>query len=148
MPLIAHSQWLPIVNHRGEKQGDLRVHLTPTKANFKEALTPSDNPDNLLKKDHHFKLMIEQARGLMDCPNKNVKVMYSFSNEEGKRSTPEAKGKKFDPKFSEEHNFTLKSISETDVTYLCKDAICFEVWGEIDDVEEADVAEAVAMELP
>ena len=99
-------------------------------------------------KPHHFKLSIEQARGLMECPNRNVRIEYTFSNEEGKRSTPEAKGKKFDPKFNEEHLFTIKSVSDTDVTYLCKDAICFEVWGEIDDVEEADVTEAVAMELP
>ena len=32
------SQWVPIVSHRGEKQGELRVHLTPTKSDFKTAL--------------------------------------------------------------------------------------------------------------
>ncbi len=81
----------------------------------------------------------------MDCPNKNVRVEYTFSNEEGKRTTPPAQGKKFDPKFNEVYDFKLNGLSELDLTYLCKDAICFEVWGEIDDVEEADVAEAVAM---
>ena len=102
----------------------------------------------LLGKPLHFTLTIEQARGLMDCPNKNVRVEFTFSDEEGKRTTPVAKGKKFDPKFNEDHSFTIKSVTQNDVTYLCKDAICFEVWGEIDDVEEADVAEAVSMELP
>ena len=144
----ACSEWVPIVNYRGEKQGELRVHLTPTQADFKTPLHPTDKADTLVGKDHHFKLTIEQARGLMDCPNKNVRIEYTFSNEEGKRSTGVCKGKKFDPKFNEEYNFTLTSMSEMELTYLCKDAICFEVWGEADDVEEADVAEAVAMELP
>ena len=102
------------------------MHLTATKANFKEALTISQKPDDLMGKPHHFKLIIEQARGLMDCPNKDVQIEYSYSNEEGKRKTPKAKGKKFDPKFGEEHNFTLSAVTEQELVYLCKDAICFE----------------------
>jgi len=144
----ACSQWVPVVDHRGTKQGELRVHLTPTAADFKTACSPTADPDSLLGKDHFFKLTIEQARGLMDCPNKNVRVEYTFSNEEGKRSTPAAQGKKFDPKFHETHDFTIKNVAQQDLTYLCKDAIKFEVWGEIEDVDETDVAEAVAMELP
>ena len=142
------SQWIPIVSHRGEKQGELRVHLTPTKADFKTALNVTDKPDEMVGKAHHFRLTIEQARGLMDCPNKNVRVEYTFSDEEGKRTTPAAQGKKFDPKFHESHDFKIAKMTDKDLLYLQKDAICFEVWGEIDDVEEADVAEAVAMELP
>jgi len=142
------SQWVPVVNYRGEKQGELRVHLTPMKSDFKTELQPSATPDSILGKPHHFRLTVEQARGLMDCPNRNVRVEYTFSDEGTKRTTPTAQGKKFDPKFNEVHDFTLPSVTEKELTYLCKDAICFEVWGEIDDVEEADVAEAVAMELP
>ena len=142
------SQWVPIVNYRGEKQGEIRAHITPTEKDFKTPLKPTDNPDSMLGKPLHFELHIEQARGLMDCPNKNTRIEYTFSDEEGKRTTPTCSGKKFDPKFGEKFTFTIPKVSERDLTYLCKDAICFEMWGEIDDVEEADVAEAVAMELP
>ena len=142
------SQWIPIVNYRGEKQGEIRAHLTPTEKDFKTPLKPTDNPETLLDKELHFELHIEQARGLMDCPNKNTRIEYTFSDEDGKRTTPVCSGKKFDPKFGERHTFTISKVKGRDLIYLCKDAICFEVWGEIDDVEEADVAEAVAMELP
>ena len=142
------SQWIPIVNYRGEKQGEIRAHLTPTQKDFKTPMKPTDNPESLVGQPLHFELHIEQARGLMDCPNKNTRIEYTFSDEEGKRTTPTCSGKKFDPKFGERHTFTIASVTQRDMLYLCKDAICFEVWGEIDDVEEADVAEAVAMELP
>jgi len=142
------SQWIPIVNHRGQVQGELRVHLKPTKPDMTTPLPPTDQPEKLLGKRIDFELTIEQARGLMDCPNKNVRVEYTFSDEEGTRTTPVCSGKKFDPKFNEKHSFNIPQLTERIMSYLCKDAICFEVWGEMDDVEETDVAEAVSMELP
>jgi len=144
------SQWIPIINYRGEKQGELRVHLQPFTADgkYKTPLMLHENPESLLNKPLHFTLTIEQARGLMDCPNKNVRVEYTFADEQGKRTTPAAQGKKFDPKFGESFNFAVPNVTTQELTYLCKDAIMFEIWGEVDDVEEQDVAEAIAMELP
>ena len=43
---------------------------------------------------------------------------------------------------------SLPAVDEQLVAYLCKDALCFEVWGECDDVEETGVGEAVEFEVP
>jgi len=142
------KQWVPILDHAGKKQGELSVVLKPTKPDMKSPLPPTSNPESLLGKRIDFEMTIESARGLMDCPNKNVRIEYTFSDEEGKRTTPPCQGKKFDPKFGEKHSFTLMKVEERHIAYLCKDAICFEVLGENEDVEETDVAEAISMELP
>jgi len=142
------KQWVPIYNHAGAKQGELSVVLKPTKPDMKSPLPPTSDPNSLLGKRLDFEMTIESCRGLMDCPNKNVSVEYMFKAEEGTRTTPPCSGKKFDPKFSEKHLFTLPKVEELHIAYLCKDAICFEVWGESEDVEETDVAEAISMELP
>lgn len=144
----AQAIWVPIHNFAGKREGELRVALTPTEADLKTPLKPTDNPAAMLDKPLNFTLLIEQARGLMDCANKDVRIFYTFSDEEGKRSTPPCKGKKFDPKFNETFNFQVMNCGEKMVEYLNKDAICFEVWAEAEEVPEGDVAEAISMELP
>jgi len=142
------KQWVPIYDYAGTKQGELSVVLKPTKPDGKSPLPPTNDPESLAGKPLNFELTIESARGLMECPNKNVRIEYTFSDEEGKRTTPTCQGKKFDPKFSEKHAFAIPKVEDRHIAYLCKDAICFEIWGESEDVEEGDVAEAISMELP
>ena len=88
-----------------------------------------------------------QARGLMEVANKNIYIEYTFSDDEGSHKTGIASGKKFDPKFGEEHKFEVQ-VSENMLRYIQKDAICFQVYGEYHDVDEDDIAEATQMELP
>jgi len=83
----------------------------------------------------------------MESANKNVYIEYTFSDDEGMHKTGVASGKKFDPKFGEEHKFEV-TVTENMLRYLQKDAICFTVNGEADDVDEDDIAEATQMELP
>eukprot|EP00327_Prymnesium_parvum_P006600 CAMPEP_0182806980 /NCGR_PEP_ID=MMETSP0006_2-20121128/5888_1 /TAXON_ID=97485 /ORGANISM="Prymnesium parvum, Strain Texoma1" /LENGTH=1608 /DNA_ID=CAMNT_0024932631 /DNA_START=18 /DNA_END=4844 /DNA_ORIENTATION=- len=141
------SQWLPIIDVFGVKQGELRVQLTPYEADYRTKLKPTADGEAILHKKLHFVLRIEQARGLMETANKNVYIEYLFSDQEGSHKTGVAQGKKFDPKFGEEHKFEFL-VSDTMMRYLQKDAICFQVYGEADDVDEDDIAEATQMELP
>ena len=55
---VAISEWVPIVNYRGESQGELRVHLMPESPQ-------THDPESLLGKPVSFRLSIEAVRGLM-----------------------------------------------------------------------------------
>jgi len=136
------SDWVPIANYRGERQGELRVHLKPS-------TKPTNDPDTLLGKPITFTLTVEGARDMIHCPNKNVQVDFSFADETSRRKTAVSVGRKPTHVFAGgEFELSLPPLDETHIAYLCKDALCFEVWGERDDVEEADVAEAVVFEQP
>ena len=79
-----------------------------------------------------FELTIEAVRGLIDCANRNVHVEYTWADEGYARKTDCSAGKaKFDHALSGgKHQLSLPPLDETLVAYLCKDAICFEVYGE------------------
>ena len=62
----------------------------------------------------------------MEVANKNIYIEYTFSDDEGSHKTGVAAGKKFDPKFGEEHKFEVQ-VSENMLRYLQKDAIRFQV---------------------
>jgi len=144
---VEMAQWLPIIDWSGHKVGELRVMLTAYEPDYSTKLRPTANPEAMLGKKLAFILRIEQARGLMETANKNCYIEYTFSDDEGTHKTGVANGKKFDPKFGEEHKFEV-TVSENMQRYLQKDAICFSVMGEADDVDEDDIAEATQMELP
>ena len=144
---VEMAQWIPIVDFCGIKQGELRVILTPYESDFKTKLKPTSNSEAILGQKLFFVLRIEQARGLMEAANKNVFIKYTFSDDEGEHTTGVAQGKKFDPKFGEDHKYDI-TVTDNMLRYLQKDAICFEVFGEADDVDEDDIAEATQMELP
>lgn len=110
---LALSHWIPIVDYRGESNGELRVTITPQ-------TKPSDDPDRLLGSEVSFSLTLEAARGMIDCPNEQVHVEYWVAGEKGKRKTSEgtsAKGSKFEPKFGETHEITLPKLTEELVSY-------------------------------
>ena len=134
------TEWIPILNYRAEKLGELRVHITPK-------TKPNNDPDSLLGKKAAFTLKIEAARGLISCPNKKVRIEYTFAHENFMRKTGEGTGKKFEPRFDAVEELSLDCSSADEVAYLCKDAVCFSVHAEVDDVEEAE-AVAVEMEEP
>lgn len=50
---------------------------------------PTDKPDSMLGLPVRFKLIVVQARGLIDCPNKNVHVEFTFADEAAPRVTPQ-----------------------------------------------------------
>lgn len=66
----------------------------------------------------------------METANKNVYIEYDFLDGKGGRKTGVASGKKFDPKFGEEHKFEL-TVGEPMLRYLQSSAICFKVFGEV-----------------
>ena len=139
---VPMSEWVPIVDYRSEKHGELCIQLKPR-------ARPTNDPDTLLGKDVRFDLTIEAARGLLGCPSKNVRVEFSWANEEVKRkSTAADGGKKFEPRFGDTHELAIERVGEVQIAYLCKDAICFEVYGEPEDVAEEGVREAIEMEVP
>jgi len=144
---VEMAQWLPIIDVFGNKVGEMRVQLTPYEKDYSTKLRPTSNSEALLNDKLYFVLRIEQARGLMEVANKNTYIEYTFSDDEGAHKTGVAQGKKFDPKFGEEHKFEVQ-VTDSMLRYLQKDAICFNVYGEADDVDEDDIAEATQMELP
>ena len=84
----------------------------------------------------------------MDVANKNAYVRYTFGDEPMARMTPKAAGANFSPQFNNEQKFTIAAVSADQLRYLQKDAVCFEVYAERDDVEEDDVMQAAELELP
>ena len=97
----------------------------------------------------HFVLRVEAARGLLDAANRNVFVRFNFSDDDTSHVTPRAEGKHAAPQFDFRHQLHMPVVSEQLLRYLQKDAICFDVWGEQDEVQDAERAGgAAAMELP
>jgi len=137
---IEYSAWVPILNYRGDNLGEIKVRLVPK-------TTPTADPFSLVKKDVAFTLIVEKARGLLSCPNKEVYIEYYFGGEDFSRKTPIGTGKKFEPNFNYTDELSMTITGENEVAYLCKDAVCLSVFGKTDDVQEADNV-AVEMEVP
>ena len=88
----------------------------------------------------------------MECPNKNVFAEFVWAKEEFSRkvSTEEgAKKGKMAHKFIGTTTYTLDlpALTDTTITYLCKDAIRFDVFGEYDDVDEPE-GEMASLQMP
>jgi len=137
---VAMSMWTPIYNYRAERMGEVRVHIKPK-------TEKTEDPWTLLKKEVRFELVIESARGLSDCPNKGVYIEFLFGEEDFKHKTQPGTGKKFEPKFGYTEELVIPMVRDVDLAYLCKDAICLSLFGEADDVVEAE-DNAMVMDVP
>ena len=128
------------------------MSLKPTAANFIDPLPPLGNSEGLLGRPLRFVLRIDGARGLVaEVPNRNVFVRYNFCDGEAARHTPMAEGKQPSPQFDYHENVEINEVTEPLLRYLQRDAICFDVWGEPDEVAEQAAAgggSGAVMEMP
>jgi len=138
---VAFDEWIPILNYQAQMCGELHVVLKPK-------TKPTIDPFSLIGQSAAFELLIDGARGMIDCPNKSVRVEYVWGSEDFSRKTPTGTGKKFEPSFGFSDELSLPApISDKEVAYLCKDALKMSVYGESEDVEEAEDTAAV-LEVP
>jgi len=141
------SDWLPIVDSAGKTQGELKVSLKCTAANYVDALAPVADPKATLGEELHFTLRIDGARGLIGDVTTDTFVRFNFSDEETPRTSDVCEGRTTTPQYQFKEAFDVEALSEKMLAYLTTDAICFEVWGQAEEVAEG-IAKAAAIEQP
>jgi len=125
---VGLDQWIAIHNYRGDAVGDVHVQLSPK-------TKPTNDPDTLLGQAVAFELTIVEARGLFNW--KKVVVMFYFGLEEFPHATPPATSTTGDPQWSQKYTLGWPDmLTQFEIDYLCKDAICLSVIAETDDVVE------------
>jgi len=148
---IAHrsaiSDWLPIVDISGKSQGELKVSLRCTEQNYVDVPSVVADPNELLDKPLHFTLRIDGARGLIGDITEDTFVRFNFSDEDQPRTTDVCEGRTATPQYSFKENFDIENCSQKMIDYLMSDAICFEVWGQAEEVAEGQ-AQATQVEQP
>jgi uncharacterized protein YaaQ len=148
---VAHrsslSDWLPIVDVSGKTQGELKVQLKCTHANYVDAAEPVADPQALLGQELHFTLRIDGARGLIGDVTTDTFVRFNFSDEDAPRTSDVCEGRTTTPQYQFKESFDIAALSEKMLSYLTSDAICFEVWGQAEEVAEGQ-AKAATVEQP
>ncbi|KAJ1634994.1 hypothetical protein T492DRAFT_969533, partial [Pavlovales sp. CCMP2436] len=148
---IAHrsqfSDWLPILDIAGCTQGELKVSLKCTASNYVDAPEPVAEPESMLGEELHFTLRIDGARKLIGDVTTDTFVCYTFSDEERARMSDICEGRTTAPSYSYKEAFDVQKLSTKMLAYFTLDAICFEVWGQAEEVAEG-IAKAAAIEQP
>jgi len=143
----ATSDWLPIVDITGKTQGELKVSLKCTESNYVDVPAPVADPSVLLGEPLHFTLRVDGARGLIGDVTEDTFVRFNFSDEDTPRTTDVCEGRTATPQYSFKENFDVEEMSQKMLDYLQSDAICFEVWGQAQEVAEGQ-AQATQVEQP
>lgn len=130
----------PIINNKGEKQGELECAVIPCTADGKEVTTDFvSDPYSLEGKELYFKVKIKGARGLpLDwCKDSYVQYRVSFLEEKPCKTRIEEKRSTL-PVFNYEKIYHIGNISKEFIDYLRNSAVKFEIMAK-ENVEISEV---------
>mmetsp|Transcript_9199 Transcript_9199/g.33964 ORF Transcript_9199/g.33964 Transcript_9199/m.33964 type:complete len:1091 (-) Transcript_9199:60-3332(-) len=119
----------PIINNKGEKQGELECAVIPCSTDGKEVTSDFvSDPYTLEGEEIYFKVRIKGARGLpLDwCKESFVQYRVSFLEEKPCKTRVEEKRSTI-PSFNYEKIYHVESVTKDFVDYLRNSAIKFEI---------------------
>jgi len=141
------ADWLPILDMTGKTQGELRVSARCTAANHIDPAEAVADPSALLGQPLHFTLRVDSARSLLSDNTVDTYVRFNFAEEDTPRLTDVCEGRATAPSFEFKEPFDIPKVDERMLKYLQSDALCFEVWGQGEEIAEG-TAEGAAIERP
>ncbi|KAK2174589.1 hypothetical protein NP493_790g01014 [Ridgeia piscesae] len=117
---------LEMTDYRGTVNGRLQVAITPCSEDGEEIDEFVDKPAELIGKELHFKVKVQNARGL---PNKysSTCCKYTMYMDEKATATNEITG--MNPRYEHEKQFDFKPVTKQFIQYLQSENLFVVVWG-------------------
>eukprot|EP00049_Salpingoeca_infusionum_P002074 m.53616 g.53616 ORF g.53616 m.53616 type:complete len:1064 (+) comp11374_c1_seq1:292-3483(+) len=134
---------MPVCDYRGVSVGRVKVHLTLCDTKGKEIPSFADigAPSDMLNRRIDILLRITYGRHLewLDGDStRGLQCKYRFYTDTKMRSTKPV-FKTSNPQFGYSKQFTIRSCSESFITYLNTNALVIEVWGKPGDGKQRQV---------